>query len=76
MKFLPSTNTVNVRSFQFPRIVRLWRRFFLIVQIQPHCFPDDFSFMNNSIYIRRRNKVFVEKGVENLPENYVAAEFM
>lgn len=29
--------------------------------------------MNNSIYIRRRRKVLVEKGGENLPENYVAA---
>lgn len=29
--------------------------------------------MNNSIYIRRRNKVFARKGAENLPENYIAA---
>jgi len=29
--------------------------------------------MNNSIYIRRRNKIFVEQGADNLPENYVAA---
>jgi hypothetical protein len=29
--------------------------------------------MNNAIYIRRRNKVLVEKGGETLPENYVAA---
>lgn len=29
--------------------------------------------MNNEIYIRRRNKVFIERGAENLPENYVAA---
>lgn len=29
--------------------------------------------MNNSIYIRRRNKVFVEKGADSLPENYIAA---
>ena len=29
--------------------------------------------MNNAIYIRRRNKVFVEKGADNLPENYIAA---
>ena len=36
-------------------------------------FQTIFDFMNNSIYIRRRNKVFVEKGTDNLPENYIAA---
>lgn len=29
--------------------------------------------MNNAIYIRRRNKIFVERGADNLPENYIAA---
>src|SRR5215470_6736541 len=29
--------------------------------------------MNNSIYIRRRNKVLVAQGADNLPENYIAA---
>lgn len=29
--------------------------------------------MNNSIYIRRRSKVVVEAGTDNLPENYIAA---
>lgn len=29
--------------------------------------------MNNSIYIRRRKKVFVERGAGDLPENYIAA---
>lgn len=29
--------------------------------------------MNNSIYLRRRNKVFIEPGANDLPENYVAA---
>ncbi len=29
--------------------------------------------MNNSIYIRRKNKVFAEQGADNLPENYIAA---
>lgn len=36
-------------------------------------FQTIFDFMNNSIYIRRRNKIFVEKGAENLPESYIAA---
>jgi hypothetical protein len=29
--------------------------------------------MNNAIYIRRRNRVLIEKGADNLPENYIAA---
>jgi hypothetical protein len=29
--------------------------------------------MNNAIYLRRKNKALVEKGGENLPENYIAA---